>query len=380
MNVLLTVASSSVTGPAERLFGNARCLTAAGHEARVAFDTVRPGNLAERARAEGVALEEGLALSRKPTPRQIVHDLGRLRALLRERRADIVHSHFSHDHHLALISSAGLRGPLRIVRAAETEANLTPTVARRLAYRRTDGLEVATRGRARALVEGLGVDPLRVGVLPGAVDPVHFSPTVHGRPSELRRRLGIAADVLLVGIVARLKPERRHAELVEAVASLRGGFPRLRLAIVGRGEGEQALRVQVERLGLQREVLFAGYWAGDDLVEAYRGLDIAVWLADGNDGSARGLLEAMACGLPVVAGAAGAASEIVREERTGCLVPPGDVPGLARALARLAGSAADRRAFGEAARQRVMARFTWAQRGPALLEFYRHVQELPAAA
>ncbi|MHB8418167.1 MAG: glycosyltransferase family 4 protein [Myxococcales bacterium] len=377
--MLLTVASASVTGPAERLFGNAKCLTASGHEARVAFDTVRPGNLAERARAEGVALEESLALSRKPTPGQIVRDLGRLRSLLSRGDADIVHSHFSHDHHLALLSTAGLRAPPRLVRAAETEANLRPTVARRMAYQRTDGLEVATRARARALVEGLGVQPLRVAVLPGAVDPVRFSPTVHGRRSALRRQLGIAEDELLVGLVARMKPERRHGELIEAFASLRPAFPKARLALVGRGEGEPALRAHVARLGLEATVRFAGYWAGEDLVEAYRGLDVAVWLADGNDGCARGLLEAMACGIPVVAGSGGAADEVVRQGKTGLVVSPGDVAELARALARLLGDPAERLAFGEAARARVISRFTWAQRGPALLEFYRHVLDLPAA-
>ncbi len=380
MNVLLTVASASVTGPAERVFGNAKCLVAAGHGARVAFDTVRPGDLAKRARAEGVAIEEGLTLSRKPTPAQVVRDLGRLRALLRRGQADVVHSHFSHDHHLALLSSAGLRRDLRIVRAAETPANVEPTVARRLAYQRTDGLEVATRARARALVEALGVDPARVAVLPGAVDPVRFSPSVSGKPSSLRAKLGLGADDVLVGIVARMKPERRHAELIDAVARLRSERPGLKLAIVGRGEGEPALRAQVARLGLDDVVRFAGYWAGEELVEAYRGLDVAVWLADGNDGSARGPIEAMACGVPLVAGSGGAAEEIVREGKTGLRVDPSDVAGLARALARLAGDRAERRALGEAARERVMTRFTWAQRGPALLEFYRHVRELPAAA
>jgi glycosyltransferase involved in cell wall biosynthesis len=378
VNVLLTVASSSVTGPAERLLGNALCLQAAGHVATVAFDTVRPGDFVERARERGVTLEPGLALSRSVRPMQVVRDVRRLASMLREGRAELIHSHFSHDHHLALLAATGSRDRTRIVRAAETPENLRPSLARSFAYRRTDGFEVATEARARQLVGEFGVAPERVVALAGAVDPQRFIPVDRAHPSRLREKLGVAPDAPLVGIVARMKPERLHRELIAAFALLRPDFPKARLAIVGRGEGEPALRAQVDKLGLDQSVLFAGYWGGEELVEAYQGLDVAVWLADGNDGSARGVLEAMACGLPVIAGATGASAEIVLDQRSGLLVQPGDVPALSRALARLMLDGVERRAFGEAGRQRVLDGYSWAQRGPALLEFYKRIRELPS--
>jgi len=377
LNVLLTVASSSVTGPAERMLGDALCLQAAGHAATVAFDTVRPGDFVERAHSQGITLEQGLALSRSVRPAQVVRDVRRLKALLEEGRADLIHSHFSHDHHVALFAARSFRDRTRIVRAAETPENLQPSAARRFAYRRTDGFEVATEARARKLVAQFGIAPERVAALAGAVDPRRFVTRDRSVPSKLRERLGLEPAVPLVGIVARMKPERLHRELIAAFALLRPDFPKARLAIIGRGEGEPTLRAQVDRLGLDQSVVFAGYWGGAELVEAYQGLDIAVWLADGNDGSARGVLEAMACGLPVVAGLSGASAELVEDGRTGLLVNPGDVPGLSRALGSLLRNPDERKTFGEAGRRRVLARYSWAQRGPALLDFYRRIRELP---
>ena len=380
MKVLLTLASASVTGPAERVMGDARALLAAGHEVSVAHDTVRPGNFGERLMAAGIPREAGLALCPKPTPAQLARDLFRLRAALRAGRFDLVHAHFSHDHQLAILAALGLRRRPRIVRAAETERQLEPTIARRQSYRRSDGLEVATRERAARLVQRFGLAPERVEALAGAVDAERFRPAPPGAPSPLRQRLGIGAEVPLVGIVARIKAERRHTELLAAFARLAPDFPAARLAIVGRGEGEPALRAEALRLGIERRVHFAGYWAGPELVQAYQGLDVAVWLAEGNDGSCRGVLEAMAVGLPMVAGDAGASAELVQGGASGLLVPPGDVPALTVALGRLLAAPGERRAFGDAGRRRAQEHYSWERRGEALVDFYARLEALPAVS
>jgi glycosyltransferase involved in cell wall biosynthesis len=106
-------------------------------------------------------------------------------------------------------------------------------------------------------------------------------------------------------------------------------------------------------------------------------LDVAVWLAEGNDGTCRGVLEAMSCGLPVIVGKGGAAEELVTHGENGLLVAPRDPTEVAAALARLARSRSEREALGAAGRRAVRSRFTWSQRGPALLEFYRQIWELP---
>ncbi len=366
MRVLLTLASSSVTGPAERMLGDAEVLKAAGHEVTIGFDTRRPGNLRDACRARNLPIAEELKLSRVSGPWESWRDVVALRRRL-VTDVDLVHAHFSHDHHVALLAARGLRARVRIVRSLESE-----TTGSAWALRRTDGLEVPFEELARS--ERLRLTG-RVSVLPGAVDAARFAP---GRSLKLRDRLGMAPDAPLIGIVARLRLERLHSELIEAFGRVIVRVPQARLVIVGRGEGQEALERQVADLGLAKVCLFAGYWAGDDLVEAYRALDVAVWLANGNDGGARGVLEAMAVELPVAAYATPPMNEQLSEE-SGVLVPPGDVASLANALVRLVEDAGSREAIGKRARQRVLGRYTRSQRGTALLAFYERVRGLPAA-
>jgi glycosyltransferase involved in cell wall biosynthesis len=366
------LASSSRTGPAERMLGDAEQLRALNHEVRVAVDTRRPGNLQEVAAAHGLSVVP-LYLSRQVRPGEVLDDLRTLRRLLPS--VDVAHTHFAHDHFLALWGARGQGEHLRLVRAVENDAQFVPNPARRWAYRRTDGFEVATAARAGALAERFGIAPERVVVLPGAVDADRFSPAPAS--FRFRQKLGLGSNALVVGMVARLKPERAQRTLIAAFAPLQAQFPLAHLVLIGRGEDESFLRAGVQRQRLESAVSFAGYWQGADLVEAYRGLDVAVWLREGSDGTSRGVLEAMAVGLPVVAGRQGAMSELISDGRTGLLVEPRDVTGLTAALQRLLSSPALRSDLGAAGRAQVVTHHGWERRGKALAGFYQRLRERP---
>src|SRR5206468_10313461 len=116
-------------------------------------------------------------------------------------------------------------------------------------------------------------------------------------------------------------------------------LPQAWLVLVGRGEGEQRLRGLAGELGIA-QVVFAGYLRGPGLVEAYRALDVGVWLREGNDGACRGVLEAMACGVPVIAGSEGAPGELVRDGQEGRVVDAGDAARIAGVIAQLLGDPA----------------------------------------
>src|SRR5438874_13459446 len=148
-----------------------------------------------------------------------------------------------------------------------------------------------------------------------------------------------------------MKPDRGHAALLQAFARVEREVPQAWLVIVGRGEEEAGLRTLARELGLSR-VVFGGYLRGPGLVQAYRALDVAVWLREGNDGGCRGVLEAMACGVPVVVGDDGAAPELVGE--TGRSVPASDAAAIAEAMAGLLGDLKRARQLGRAARERAV--------------------------
>ncbi len=372
---LLMVSSSSRTGPVEGLISLARELRSLGLDARFAGDTVRSGeNLGEHLAHAGVPWETGLRLSRKVRPPDALHDARLLTSLLREGRYDVLHAAFAHDHWLALWASRRARNPgVRVVRAAQRRIDVTAGALRQRlwALRRSDGVLVHSE-KYRAALLALGLDPRRVAHVPAGVDARWFSP---GAAPELRERWGIPADAPLAGIVARMKPERGHRALLRAFAQAQREVPQAWLVLVGRGEDEAPLRALARELGLSHAV-FGGYLRGPGLVEAYRALDVAVWLHEGNDGGCRGVLEAMACGVPVIAGDDGAPPELVGE--AGRVVAAGDVGAISRALSELFGDRALARRLGGAARERALG-FTPRRAAEETLSFWRRIRELPRA-
>ena len=366
--------SSSRTGAVEGLISLARQLRNGwGIDARFAGDTVRPGeDLGGHLAEAGVPWETGLRLSRKVRIGDLVHDARRLAQWTREGRYDVLHAAMAHDHWLALWARPRDRG-VRVVRAAQRRLDVSPgSLRQRLwALRRSDGVIVHAAKYRDALVAA-GLDPRRVAHVAGSVDAAWFSP---GKAPDLRARWGIPAEAPLAGVIARMKPERGQRVVLQAFAKARQRMPSAWLALVGRGEDEPALRALARELGLAERVVFGGYLRGPGLVEAYRALDVAVWLREGNDGACRGVLEAMACGLPVIAGAEGAPGELVRDRVEGRVVDASDAQAIAGALVDLL--AAPREA-GRAARERALG-FTPRRAADETLAFWRRLRDLPPA-
>jgi glycosyltransferase involved in cell wall biosynthesis len=370
---LVMVSSSSRTGPAEGLISLARELRSLGLDARFGGDTVRPGeNLGEHLAHAGVPWEQELRLSRKVRLGDVWHDVRLLAEWARSGRFDVFHAAFAHDHLVSLLAARRARNPdLRVVRAAQRRADVEPGfLSRRLwALRRSDGVVVHCEAYRKLLLEHL--QPERIAVVPAGVDAHWFSP---GRAPDLRARWGIPADAPLAGIVARMKPERGHRTLLQAFPKVLRDVPEAFLVLVGRGEDEEPLRAYAREMAISDRVVFGGYLRGPGLVEAYRALDVAVWLREGNDGACRGVLEAMACGVPVVAGSEGAPGELAGD--TGRIVDPADPDAVARALSELLLSKS--RELGLAARERAL-QFTPRRAAEATLAFWRKLRDLSPA-
>jgi glycosyltransferase involved in cell wall biosynthesis len=338
----------------------------------IAVDGRREGDLRERLAAEGFPPRGGLVLSTKAGPLALAGDVLRLRRAARG--FDVLHANFSHDHALALLALAR-RGPRRVVRTLHSSRSLADRGLQGWIHRRTDGLVAVCEAHARLLRERFRVAPERVLAVRGAVDGAAFGP----EGPDLRAELGIPPGAPVAGIVSRVKPDRRHAELVDAFAAVAAALPDARLVIVGRGEGLDGVRARVAARGLGARVVFAGYRRGAELAAAYRTLDAKVLLAEGNDGTCRALLEAMACGRPGVAYRFGAPAETLSDGETGRLVPEGDVAALGAALVEVLSRPERAREMGAEARRRVLARHTEEARGAAVEAFLLRVLELPPA-
>jgi glycosyltransferase involved in cell wall biosynthesis len=358
VNVLLLTGDWKWTGPAGPMLELALGLRARGCAVALACpEPPEPGarGVAGEARARG--LEPALVLSRGRGVRPFAdaRDARRLRALVAERRVDVLHAWHTRDHALAL-RAAGLRPAARCAAVVRSWRKAEPVPATPwdhwLFGPGCDGLLCVSPGVAERCRPARGGRPVRGAF--GAVDTERFAP--RAPHPAVRAALGLAPADLVVGIVARVQAHRRFDLLLEAAARLFRAEPRARLLVVGRGTHRAELAEEpARRLGLGERVVFAGYRAGD-YAEVLRCIDVFTYLVPGSDGTCRALLEAAACGLPAVTSRRGALPEIVAHGESGLLVD--ETPeALAAAWERLLADPDARRALGAGARKRAEALF-----------------------
>jgi glycosyltransferase involved in cell wall biosynthesis len=175
---------------------------------------------------------------------------------------------------------------------------------------------------------------------------------------KARERLGIPKDRFLVGTVGRLVPQKRQQDLIEAIGRLRKAGLDAGGILIGDGPERSALEEKARSLGLEHEIIFAGF--RDDTRSFYAAMEAFVLCSD-REGFPMTLLEAMAAGVPVAATDVGGVSECVEHEKTGLLVPAGDIDAIAGALARLAENPGLRKDLTGTALSRVRSEFSIAR-------------------
>jgi len=219
----------------------------------------------------------------------------------------------------------------------------------RLAARWTDKMiVVSARNRDKGLALGIG-RPDQYLVIHSGIDVAEFRTSQRPR-EEVRRSLGFDPDDIVVGTIACLKPQKAPLDFVRAAAAAHAECPQLRFFIAGDGELRSAVEREVERLGLTDVVRLLG-WRHDvpDLLHA---MDLFL-LTSLFEGLPRAVLQAMAAGIPVIATEVDGTPEVVEQDVTGLLVPPGDPDATAAALVRAAGDADLRKRLVEAAQRRL---------------------------
>lgn len=186
----------------------------------------------------------------------------------------------------------------------------------------------------------------------------------------LRAELGIAANAPLVGIVARLSPQKDHHTFLRAAAAIRRSLPDARFLIVGDGELRAELEAAAGALGLGEAVIFAGLRR--DIPVVLAALDLLVF-SSAWEGLPVALLEAMAASRAVVSTAVGGVPGVLVDGSTGLLVPPGDPEALAAAIAALLGDPARRAAMGRAGYERAVANYSIQAMVQTTIELYRQL-------
>jgi glycosyltransferase involved in cell wall biosynthesis len=278
-----------------------------------------------------------------------------LAAWLRREEIDLVHAHMYRAEVLGTRAALAAGTPVIMatvhssrVRSAEDVAALAPltqAMDRLIVPSSSILAKVRAEGRGRA----------SYSVVPNGVDLSRFD--VPAPRCALRRESGVPGGAVLVGVVARLEPEKGHEYLVAAWPDVVAAAPDAWLAIVGEGSACASLRAQAAALPApaRDRIIFTG--RREDVSALTADLDIAV-LPSLREAQGISILEAMARRKPVVASAVGGIPEVVVDGVSGLLVPPADPSALASALARLAASEPMRARMGDAGRRIVEERFS----------------------
>jgi glycosyltransferase involved in cell wall biosynthesis len=204
--------------------------------------------------------------------------------------------------------------------------------------------------RLIALTEGEREDYIVLSVAPHEkITTIHSGVDIDGYLSdqvdvmEKKHSLGLPSRDLVVGFVGWLLPVKGPLYLLRAMAEVWKVCPDITLVFAGKGDLDVELRGEALQIGANGRVKFLGW--RDDIDEIMPVLDIFV-LPSLNEGMGRVLVEAMAAGKPVIASRVGGIPDLVKNEKTGLLVPPRDVPALADAILRLVNNPDKRRRMG----------------------------------
>ena len=203
--------------------------------------------------------------------------------------------------------------------------------------------------------------------IPNGVDVEHFAPLAPERKAALRSRLALSVDAPLVIFVGRLAPEKRVDLLIGLWDSVREAVPGARLLILGSGPEEAGLKQKASD-----GILFLG--SQPDVTPYLQAADLFV-LPSAAEGLSLALLEALACGLPVIATSVGGNPEVIRHLETGWLVPPNDPGTLAEAIVTLLEDEKLQGKLRENARAHAVRNYSLVTMADRLLDLYRQVLE-----
>jgi len=228
---------------------------------------------------------------------------------------------------------------------------------------------IAVSNATRNYVLSLGADPEKTLVLHNGVDLNRFKPLLNVK-GEMRMKLGISEDEYVVLTVRRLVYKNGVDTLLESAEIAVKKNPKLVFVVVGKGPDFEEVKERIAQLGMQRNFRLTGFVSDEDLPFYYNVADLFALPSKSGEGLPLVALEAMACGLPVVATDVGGTSEVLNADY-GKLVPPNSPVSLAEAVLEF--SRKDLATLKKKLRTMVEQKYSWERNVTKLSKIYEEL-------
>ena len=282
-----------------------------------------------------------------------------LSRVIQDHEIDVIHAHYAIPHSLAAILARNMnadQGVKVVTTLHGTDITLVGadpsyTDITRWSMEESDHVTGVSDWLVEETRQELGAH-LQVETIPNAVDTDSFSPD--RARAELRSRFAPQGELLLAH-VSNFRPVKRTGDVLRIFAKAAKDLP-ASLLMIGDGPDRAAAETLARELGIWERV----HWLGiiDDTAPLLASSDLFL-LPSENESFGLAALEAMACGLPVIATASGGMPEVIVDGETGYLAPVGDIDALAEGTRRLLEDVPRRSLFAATGRQRVEERFRW---------------------
>lgn len=343
-------------GQPNRILVKCKELARRGHEVWVSG----PENsvLCERAQQAGLQVFQDLRLRRGIHPLSLWGDLRRFRAFLDREQFDVLHPHGSQDTWLTALALKTMKRRPLFVRTRHNTFPVSSNLFNRWLYGQIDCV-VTVAAQLEQLVSRNGLyPPSQIVTIYDAPDIEKFSPREGS--AELRESLGIDPSSPVIGMVARLAPEKGHHLLIRAAAHVVKEFPDARFLLVGMGRSQPDVEALIHDCGLERNFILTGFRT--DVPDLVALMDVFVLSPVSGEALGTSILEAFCMKKPAITTKVGGTGMAVRTGETGFLVQLGEesrvVLELSGAMINLLRDPELRKRMGETGRRLVLEEFS----------------------
>lgn len=328
----------------------------------------------EEARNRGISTQ----LIRNRGPRLVF--LWELCKFLKRNRYDIIHTHTLNGNFYGRIAGKLSSVPVLLTTVHshildELKGLKKPSIGDHFRYRidlffsRWCKSLIVVSETIRERLIGHGIPASKIRIIENTVDIDKFKPdTISG--VEIRKEFGISQEAKLVGIVGRMIPLKNHDVFLQAAREVSNKKQNVYYLVVGDGPMMENLRDLARSLGLGDHAIFTGWRT--DMGKIVTAFDLMVICSE-VEGLNVAILEAMACGKPVVGTNVRGINSVVKNKENGLLIPAGDSGALADAILYILDHKSEAEAMGNTGRKQVIEKYSVKNMISAYLKLYQEV-------